>query len=220
MTASLEPSASYLVRRAGLVDVTHAARLLEVSAPALDIDGDGTVDGPPDPQVAAVVTRLALSHLVLQQGKLWVAERDGVLQAATVWMPRHEVRLGAVGLSEGLRETVRLELDAATVHAALDPGEDVREALGAAETTVADMLSRVAPDVVLTTLAVVPDLGPHERADILQACITAALEETDGVAAAMTLLTEHVAVLEASGFVRVAEVTVGAGHRLWVGTSR
>ncbi|MGH1561465.1 hypothetical protein [Mumia sp. DW29H23] len=212
MATSLGTVTSYAVRRAGIVDVTHVARLLEASAPELDIDGDGTVDGPADPLVAASVTRLALSHVVLQHGQLWVADAGDSLHAATVWMP-----LGAVGLADDLRDTVVRELDAATVQAAIDPGEEVRQALAAAAPEVAAALDRVQPDVVLTALAAVPELPAAERDRLLQACIATALEEIEGVAAAVTLVPERVAVLEAAGFTRVDEVEVGAGHLLWVG---
>lgn len=212
MTTSSDTVSSSTVRRAGIVDVTQVARLLDASAPELDLDGDGVVDGPADPEVAASVTRLALSHVVLQHGQLWVAGTGDALHAATVWMPP-----AAVGLADDLRDTIALELDADTVRAAIDPGKNVRQALAAAAPEVADVLDRVEPGVVLTALAADPELDADARDQLLEACITTGLDEIEDAAAALTLVPGRVAVLEAAGFSRVDEIEVGAGHLLWVG---
>jgi hypothetical protein len=203
---------AYAFRRAGIADVTHVARLLEASAPELDLDGDGTIDAPADPEVAASVTRIALSHVVLQHGHLWVADAGDALHAASVWVP-----VGALGLAEHVGEIVARELDTTTLQAALDPGEDVRMALASAAPEVTAAIDAIDPDVVLTGLAAAPHLTAAERDHLLHGCIAPPLAEIDGVAATVTLAPERVPVLESAGFVRADEVAIGAGYTLWVG---
>ncbi|WP_370617594.1 hypothetical protein [Mumia sp. Pv 4-285] len=214
MTTQLDPDTAYAVRRGGIADVTHVTRLLEAAAPQVDLDGDGTIDGPADPVVAASVTRLALSHVVLQHGQMWVADHEGIVLAASVWVPTT-----AMAQVNALSAVVARELDAATVQAALDPGSDVRGVLDAATPEIGAHLDAIQPDVLLTGLAADPQLPPAERDRLLMACTVRALEELEGTAAAVSLEPEQVLVLESAGFVRVAEIPVGAHHRLWVGRS-
>ncbi|MFD1825319.1 MULTISPECIES: hypothetical protein [Mumia] len=211
MTATT--TAPLTVRPAGIVDVTSAARLLESSAPEIDVDGDGFPDGPADPEVAASVARMALSHVVLQHGQLWVAERNGVLEAASVWMPAVET-----GAGDGLRDVLLRELHGPSLAAALDPGAEVRAALAGASLEVAALLERIDPEQILSGLGVAQHVSRLAAPAVMRATIMPALEALDGgVAAAASLEPERVAVLESAGFVGVGTVDVGAGHQLWVG---
>jgi len=210
MTTCTSPSV--IVRPAGLVDITVTARLLESSAPEIDLDGDGVPDGPADPEVAASVTRMALSHVVLPHGQLWVAERDGVLEAASVWMPA-----AGSGAGDGLRDVLVRELHGPSLAAALDPGVEVRAALADASPEVAALLETIGPEQVLGALGVAPHVPAADAADLLHATIVPALDALDGVAAAASLDPDRVDVLRAAGFVAVGSVDVGAGHTLWVG---
>lgn len=201
------------VRPAGLVDVTGAARLLEASAPEIDVDGDGVPDGPADPEIAASVARMALSHVVLQHGQLWLAEREGVLEAASVWMPA-----GEHGSSDTLRDVLARELRGTSLDAALDPGVEVRAALAAASAEVAALLQQVRPAQILSALGVAPHVADVEAPAVLRATILPGLEALDGrVAATTTVEPDRVGVLESAGFVGVGTVGLGAGHELWVG---
>lgn len=201
------------VRPAGLVDVTGAARLLEASAPEIDVDGDGVPDGPADPEIAASVARMTLSHVVLQHGQLWLAEREGLLEAAAVWMPT-----GEHGGSDTLRDALARELRGTSLDAALDPGVEVRAALAAASAEVAALLQPVRPAQILSALGVAPHVADVEAPAVLRATILPGLEALDGrVAATTTVEPARVAVLESAGFVGVGTVGLGAGHELWVG---
>ncbi|KAA1425325.1 hypothetical protein FE697_005575 [Mumia zhuanghuii] len=215
MTTQLELDTTYAVRRGGIADVTHVTRLLESSAPRLDLDGDGTIDGPADPVVAASVTRLALSHVVLQHGEMWVADLGGVVRAASIWVPTT-----AITQVDDLSGVVARELDPSTVQAALDPGAEVRSVLAAATPQIGDHLEALQPDALLTGLAADPRLPRPVRDRLLVACAVRALEERDGTAAAVAFEPERVAILEEAGFVQAAEIPVGEHHRLWVGFSR
>ena len=75
------------VRRARFVDVPGVARLLTADHPVVDLDGDGRPDAPVDPEQLSSATRLVLSHGILEQGEIWVAEDTDGLRAATVWLP-------------------------------------------------------------------------------------------------------------------------------------
>ncbi|MDX2543269.1 hypothetical protein ACOT81_21915 [Streptomyces sp. WI04-05B] len=70
------------VRAAELVDVPAVVRM--IASPALKPSGDSA----PDWEQTRSAMRLVLAHYALEEGRIWVAEREeGGLLAAAVWLP-------------------------------------------------------------------------------------------------------------------------------------
>ncbi|MGP4048335.1 hypothetical protein [Streptomyces sp. 2A115] len=73
------------MRAAGLVDVPAVVRLI---VPPSSHAADGCPGHPEDWGQAQRAMRLMLAHYALEEGQVWVAERqDGVLLGAGIWLP-------------------------------------------------------------------------------------------------------------------------------------
>ncbi|MGW3413247.1 hypothetical protein [Streptomyces sp. NPDC000888] len=86
-TLQLRPRTT--VRAAGLVDVPAVVRLIAPSPPAsLPVPDPVLEDCALDWEQTQSAMRLVLAHHALEEGQVWVAEReDGTLLAAAVWLP-------------------------------------------------------------------------------------------------------------------------------------
>ncbi|MCX5562065.1 hypothetical protein [Streptomyces sp. NBC_00038] len=90
VTTALQLRPRTTVRAAGLVDVPAVVRLIAPSPPPPPLSGPG-----PDLECSALdweqtqsAMRLVLAHHTLEEGQVWVAEReDGTLLAAAIWLP-------------------------------------------------------------------------------------------------------------------------------------
>ena len=152
------------VRRAGFVDVPGVARLLTADHPVVDLDGDGRPDTPVDPEQLSSATRLVLSHGILEQGEIWVAEDADGLLATTVWLPPE-----VPAFEDELRGVLVREVGVDPLDA---PPDDepvrvaTRQALGVAQSAIADALDAVRPRLILVAAAIAPDLEEIGRAHV------------------------------------------------------
>ncbi|MEU9875052.1 hypothetical protein [Streptomyces phaeochromogenes] len=207
MAAPLPLRPRTTVRAAGLVDVPAVARLI---APA---DTGAVPHVPPHPAAAAPVDwdrarramRLMLAHHALEDGQVWVAEReDGTLLAAAVWLPPNP---GAEPPDQRFSSLLSRELG-------LDPQE--RPFLSAG-------LKKTAPDESHWKVAVVGELDDtstwdHTVAADLLAPGLRAVDEEGGTAVAVTLSARHGDQLRPLGFRRPRAVCVTPGGSVWMTT--
>ncbi|WP_405955571.1 hypothetical protein [Streptomyces phaeochromogenes] len=216
MAAPLPLRPRTTVRAAGLVDVPAVARLI---APADTGDiGDTRDPGdtgalPQHPDTAAHVDwdrarramRLMLAHHALEDGQVWVAEReDGTLLAAAVWLPPSS---GAEPPDQRFSSLLSREL-------ALGPQERPFPSAG---------LKKAAPDESHWKVAVVGTLDDtsawdHTVAADLLAPGLRAVDEEGGTAVAVTLSARHGDQLRPLGFRRPRAVCVTPGGSVWMTT--
>ena len=213
--SSATTPAGVTVRRGGLVDVNAVVRLLRSSSHDVDIDGDGHLDGPVDPEAARSAARMALSHVVLEQGDLWVAhDAAGELQALSVWMP------GAVdGASSDLHRILERELRMPDPSQAIGPGDHVRPQLMAAMAGVMDHVLVLQPRLVLFAVTVAPQVNPadHSAVIALARAVVAPVVRGDGDVLAVALDGDRARLLRAVGFAEVAQVPLGDLNSVWIG---
>lgn len=165
------PPAGVTVRRARFVDVPGVARLLTADHPVVDLDGDGAPDAPGDPEQLSSATRLVLSHGIMEQGEVWVAEDADGLRATTVWLPPE-----VPAFEDELRGVLVREVG-------VDPLDDrpddepvrvaTRQALGVAQAAIADALDQVRPRLILVAAAVAPDVEGQDRIDAIRLLVDA-----------------------------------------------
>jgi hypothetical protein len=200
------------VRRGGLVDVNAVVRLLRSSSHDVDIDGDGHLDGPVDPEAARSAARMALSHVVLEQGDLWVAhDAAGELQALSVWMP------GAVdGASSDLHRILERELRMPDPSQAIGPGDHVRPQLMASMAGVMEHVLLLRPRLVLFAVTVAPQADQAAVVALARA-VVAPVIRGDGDVLAVALDGDRARLLRAVGFAEVAQVPLGELNNVWIG---
>ncbi|GMA33275.1 hypothetical protein [Litorihabitans aurantiacus] len=200
------------VRRGGLVDVNAVVRMLTAGNRHIDIDGDGEPDGPLDPEAAGSAARMALSHVVLDRGDLWVAhDVAGDLQAISVWMP------GDVeGVAAELRQVLERELGTTDPGEAIGPSPHVRPQLMGAMQAVLEQALVLQPRLVLFAVTVAPQVDPAAVVELARA-VVAPVVSGDGDVLAVALDGDRARLLEAVGFAEVAQVPLGADHALWLG---
>lgn len=200
------------VRRGGLVDVNAVVRMLRSSSHDVDIDGDGHLDGPVDPEAARSAARMALSHVVLEQGDLWVAhDAAGELQALSVWMP------GAVdGASFDLHRILERELRMPDPSQAIGPGEHVRPQLMASMAGVMEHVLVLHPRLVLFAVTVAQQ-ADQAAVIALARAVVAPVVRGDGDVLAVALDGDRARLLRAVGFAEVAQVPLGDLNNVWIG---
>lgn len=98
-----DAAASWNVRPGGMLDINPVARLLRHSALAQGSAPTGSTEAIEDSLEAAA--RLMLLHLVLERGRLVVADQAGEVVAAAVWLPGDARASG-----EQLRDLLRREV--------------------------------------------------------------------------------------------------------------
>ncbi|MDQ1028067.1 hypothetical protein QF035_005649 [Streptomyces umbrinus] len=194
------------VRAAGLVDVPAVARLI---APT---DTGAVPDVPQHPEATPVdwdrarrAMRLMLAHHALEDGQVWVAEReDGTLLAAAVWLPP----------SPGAEPPDRRFSGLLSRELGLGPQEHPFPSAG---------LKKAAPDESHWKVAVVGALDDtsawdHTVAADLLAPGLRAVDEEGGTAVAVTLSACHGDQLRPLGFRRPRAVCVTPGGSVWMTT--
>ncbi|PWD51326.1 hypothetical protein C8046_12305 [Serinibacter arcticus] len=204
--------AGVTVRRGGLVDVNSVVRLLREGSQEVDIDGDGDPDGPVDPEAARSAARMAISHVVLEQGDLWVAHDDaGTLQAISVWMP------GALpGASDELHRILERELHLPDPSEAIGPPEHVRPQLMESMAGVMEHVHAHEPRLVLFAVTVAPQSDPAAVVALARA-VVAPVVRGDGDVLAVALDGDRARLLQAVGFAEVAAVPLGELNTVWIG---
>lgn len=207
MAAPLPLRPRTTVRAAGLVDVPAVARLI---APA-DTGDTGTLPQHPDAATpvdwdrARRAMRLMLAHHALEDGQVWVAEReDGTLLAAAVWLPPSS---GAEPPDQRFSSLLSRELG-------LGPQERPFPSAG---------LKKAAPDESHWKVAVVGTLDDtsawdHTVAADLLAPGLRAVDEEGGTAVAVTLSARHGDQLRPLGFRRPRAVCLTPGGSVWMTT--
>ncbi|MEV2192983.1 hypothetical protein AB0I02_18625 [Streptomyces phaeochromogenes] len=207
MAAPLPLRPRTTVRAAGLVDVPAVARLI---APA---HTGAAPHVPPHPDAAAPVDwdrarramRLMLAHHALEDGQVWVAEReDGTLLAAAVWLPPNP---GAEPPDRRFSGLLSRELG-------LGPQEHPFPSAG---------LKKAAPDESHWKVVVVGALDDtsawdHTVAADLLAPGLGAVDEEGGTAVAVTLSARHGDQLRPLGFRRPRAVCLTPGGSVWMTT--
>lgn len=198
------------VRAAGLVDVPAVARLI---APT-DADTGVVPNVPRHPDAAPVdwdrarrAMRLMLAHHALEDGQVWVAEReDGTLLAAAVWLPPSS---GAEPPDQRFSGLLSREL-------ALGPQERSFLSAGPGKT-------EWKPDESHWKVAVVGALDDtstwdHTVAADLLAPGLRAVDEEGGTAVAVTLSARHGDQLRPLGFRRPRAICLTPGGSVWMTT--
>lgn len=224
--AAPSPAAQVTVRRARFVDVPGVARLLTADHPVVDLDGDGTPDAPVDPEQLSSATRLVLSHGIMEQGEIWVAEDADGLRATTVWLPPE-----VPAFEDELRGVLVREVGVDPLD---EPADDepvrvaTRQALDVAQSVIADALDAVRPRLILVAAAVAPDVAGPDRAATLRLLVDAparADRALDGVPVApadgplLTAVVDPARVegMQRIGFVEHRSVDLVPHGRLWIG---
>ena len=221
MPDTTRPAAT--VRRARFIDVPGVARLLTTDHPVVDLDGDGRPDSPVDPEQLSSATRLVLGHGILEQGEIWVAEDADGLLATTVWLPPE-----VPAFEDELREVLVREVGVDPLD---EPADDepvrlaTRQALGIAQSAIADALDAVRPRLVLVASAVAPDVTGAERIDALRRLVDApasARHAPDGSPAVGPLFTAivdpaRVEGMRSIGFVEHRSIGLEPHGTLWIG---
>lgn len=204
---------TWTVRPGTLIDVNPLARMIRAVARPVDLDGDGVPDGPADEDAASSAARLLLLHVVLESGRLTVAEEDGEIVAAAIWVP------GMFPVQpQQVRTLLTRELrmdDGASVVDAVGPDARVRPVLEVAMTEFLDDVARQQPDLVLYAVVV----AEHARAaarELARDVVAPVLSETQNVLA-LALDGSRADVLEASGFRERGRIPLGASNAMWVG---
>ncbi|MBD7999442.1 hypothetical protein [Oerskovia gallyi] len=222
-TERLGATPQVAVRRARFVDVPGVARLLTADHPVVDLDGDGTPDAPVDPEQLSSATRLVLSHGIMEQGEIWVAEDADGLRATTVWLPPE-----VPAFEDELRGVLVREVGVDPLD---EPADDepvrvaTRQALDVAQSVIADALDAVRPRLILVAAAVAPDVQGLARTATLRLLVDAPARTDrtpDGAPVDGPLLTAvvdpaRVEGMERIGFVEHRSVDLVPHGRLWIG---
>lgn len=217
MTDDDAATAPWTVRPGTLLDVNPVARLLRDGARPIDIDGDGVADGPVDEDAAAIASRLLLLHVVLERGRLVVAEQNGAIVAASVWVPPDEALLPA-----DLGPLLTRELHLAGVGelaASIGPPEHVRPQLEATMTGFLDSVLTSRPHLVLYAIAVVATLATVDVVTVARAVVDPVLAEGRDVLA-LALDDDRARLLEATGFRETSRIPLGDLNTVWIGERR
>ncbi|PFG21309.1 hypothetical protein [Serinibacter salmoneus] len=201
------------VRRGTLVDVNAVVRLMRAGAAPVDINGDGILDGPHDEETAAAAARLALSHLSLESGDLWVAERGGRLVAASVWLPGD-----GRALSADTSHLLARELHLDDVSAAIGPGDHLRGEVEATATGVFAELLANRPRLVLASLTVATgEVDPREVIELARRVVHPVVHADESPVLAVAIDDARARLLRAVGFTTVSTVPLGELNAVWVG---
>ena len=211
--------APWTVRPAALLDVNAVARLLRVSAVAIDIDGDGAPDGPADPAAAEAAMRMVLSHVALEDGEVWVAERleepsgRREVVAASVWLPGHtDEHLTHL---DGL---LRRELHLSDVAQALGPVESLRPQLEATAVGVMTSIAQGNPALVLFAVVVSPRFSGADMVAIARDVVAPVRRQRAGQELlAVAIDDERARLLMATGFAEADRILLGDLHLVWLG---
>ncbi|MEU9955866.1 hypothetical protein [Streptomyces sp. NPDC050982] len=200
------------VRAAGLVDVPAVARLIAPTDTGVVPHVPHVPHVPQHPDAAPVdwdrarrAMRLMLAHHALEDGQVWVAEReDGTLLAAAVWLPPSS---GAEPPDQRFSSLLSREL-------ALGPEERPFPPAG---------LKKAASDESHWKVAVVGALDDtsawdHTVAADLLAPGLRAVDEEGGTAVAVTLSARHGDQLRPLGFRRPRAVCLTPGGSVWMTT--
>lgn len=191
--------ADWSVRPGTLVDVPGVVRLAMDDA----LGADAVVD--------EGALRLLLTHVVLEQGRLWVAERGCRLVGASIWLPA-----SAEHLANDLRRIAARELGGARTEA-LTPDKDVDDQLQLLLPDVLRLVERSAPRLVLLNVAIAPGLSAGRRERLVTDLVRAMQDEPiEGRLLAVSFDPDHVRVLVRAGFETLGGVPVG-NHSLWIG---
>jgi hypothetical protein len=220
MAAPLSLRPRTTVRAAGLVDVPAVARLI---APA---DAGAVPHVPQNPDAAPVdwdrarrAMRLMLAHHALEDGQVWVAEReDGTLLAAAVWLPPNP---GAEPPDRRFSSLLSRELGLGPQDCpARSDRSDGPDRLFLSAGPDAD---RWKPDESHWKVVVVGALDDtsawdHTVAADLLAPGLRAVDEEGGTAVAVTLSARHGDQLRPLGFRRPRAVCLTPGGSVWMTT--
>ncbi|WAU78767.1 hypothetical protein O1Q96_02730 [Streptomyces sp. Qhu-G9] len=193
------------VRAAGLVDVPAVVRL--ITQPRAQSPFPAPVaDGPAmDWEQAQRAMRLMLAHHALEEGEVWVAERDdGMLLAAGIWLPPGS---GTELPGPHLRSLLSRELDTCLPDHAVLPS----------------VLKEAGPDEphwTLLTVCAPDDTEAWDRAVVadLLAPGLRTVDDQGAAAVAITLSARHGDQLRPLGFRRPREVSVAPGASVWLTT--
>ncbi|WP_055512294.1 hypothetical protein [Streptomyces aurantiacus] len=194
-----------VVRAAGLVDVPAVVRLItQPQAQSPSCSASQAVDW----EQAQRAMRLLLAHHALEEGQVWVAERedDGTLLAAAVWLPPGSGTGGRPG--PALKNVLSREL---TTRLPRHP-------------VLSRALKAAGPDQPFWTLVAVcvpDDTEAWDRtvvADLLAPGLRA-VDDQVATAVAVTMSARHGDQLRSLGFRGPREVCVAPGASVWL-TSR
>lgn len=213
---ALEPG--WTVRPGGLLDVNPVARLLRGGSRPVDIDGDGVPDGPVDEEAAAVAARLLLLHVVLERGRLDLAEApDGTIAAAAVWVPAEEA-LAPAELGGLLTRELHLA-GAGALSATIGPPDHVRPQLEATMTGFLDAVAQHQPDLVLYAVAVDPSRATADVLALARDVVAPVIASGEPVLA-LALDADRARLLVAAGFDELEQIPLGELNTVWVGQPR
>ncbi|GHA21281.1 hypothetical protein GCM10010372_21490 [Streptomyces tauricus] len=203
MTA-LEIPVRAAVRAAGLVDVPAVVRLITQSSAGHS-------------EQAQRAMRLVLAHHALEQGQVWVAERDddGTLLAAAIWLPPGT---GTDPPGPHLRSVLSREL--ATGRSAAEPAFCLPR-----HGFLSTVLQAAVPGRSMSYWTLVAVCAPDETdawdrtvVDTLLAPGLRAVDEQDATAVAVTLSARHGDQLRHLGFRGPRQASVAPGASVWLTT--
>lgn len=204
----------WLVRPGTMLDVNPVGRLLQASAQAPDLAWEAPPGPPADLEAAGVAARLLLLHVVLERGRLIVAEHNGHIVGASVWLPG-DAPFASDDMPSLLRRELHLSGDS-EVADAIGPPAAARAEFDRSMRDLATTLAQSDPDLVL--YAVVID-AEHARTDLVpHARLLVAPVLREGVTVrALALDAARARLLEAIGFAEQVQVPLGEQGSVWVG---
>ncbi|MFD9440155.1 hypothetical protein ACFWBR_26535 [Streptomyces sp. NPDC060006] len=195
------------VRAAGLVDVPAVVRLITQPQPQAQSPFPAPAPGADGPAMdweqAQRAMRLMLAHHALEEGQVWVAERDdGMLLAAGIWLPPGS---GTELPGPHLRSLLSRELDTCLPDHAVLPS----------------VLKGAWPDEphwTLLTVCAPDDTEAWDRTVVtdLLAPGLRTVDDQGAAAVAITLSARHGDQLRTLGFRRPREVRVAPGASVWL----
>jgi hypothetical protein len=195
---TLEIPVRAAVRAAGLVDVPAVVRLITRSSAGHS-------------EQAQRAMRLVLAHHALEEGRVWVAERDddGTLLAAAIWLPP-----GTGTDPPGPRLKSVLSRELSTGHST---GRSTRRS---ADASVFCLPPQSAPYWTLVAVCAPDETDAWDRTvvDGLLAPGLRAVDEQDATAVAVTMSARHGDQLRHLGFRGPRQARVAPGASVWLTT--
>lgn len=191
------------VRAAGLVDVPAVVRLF--APPPAPLPAPAADRSAVDWEQAQRAMRLMLAHHALEEGQVWVAERDdGTLLAAGIWLPP-----GIVTEPPDARVSSLLSRELA----ACPPERPV----------LSQALKAAGPDEphwTVVTACALDDTEAWDRTVVAELLAPGlrAVDEQDATAVAITISARHMDQLRPLGFRGPREVRLAPGASVWLTT--